>query len=80
VVTLVGPRMRCMDQVRILGPLRSKTQVELATREHQGSSLSGLWGLSISGTVSSVQTATFTWEPPKPNVGASWTTARSESA
>ena len=29
-VTLVGPRMRCMDQVRILGPLRKKTQVELA--------------------------------------------------
>ncbi len=29
-VTLVGPRMRCMDQVRILGPSRTATQVELA--------------------------------------------------
>ncbi len=29
-VTLVGPRMRCMDQIRILGPLRKATQVELA--------------------------------------------------
>ncbi len=29
-VTLVGPRMRCMDQVRILTPLRSNTQVEIA--------------------------------------------------
>ncbi len=29
-VTLVGPRMRCMDQVRILTPLRPETQVEIA--------------------------------------------------
>lgn len=29
-VTLVGPRMRCMDQVRILGPTRKFTQVELS--------------------------------------------------
>ncbi|MFH1742953.1 MAG: phosphate propanoyltransferase [bacterium] len=30
VVTLVGPRMRCMDQVRILAPLRDRTQVEIS--------------------------------------------------
>lgn len=30
VLTLVGPRMRCMGEVRILGPLRPKTQVEVS--------------------------------------------------
>lgn len=29
-VTLVGPRMRCLGEVRVLGPLRSKTQVEVS--------------------------------------------------
>ncbi len=29
-VTLVGPRMRCMDSVRILGPSRKSTQLELS--------------------------------------------------
>ena len=29
-VTLVGPRMRCMDSVRILGPTRKRTQIELS--------------------------------------------------
>lgn len=29
-VTLVGPKMRCVGPVRILGPVRSKTQVEVA--------------------------------------------------
>ncbi|HPA46081.1 MAG TPA: phosphate propanoyltransferase [bacterium] len=29
-VTLVGPRMRCMDQVRVLGPTRDRTQVEVS--------------------------------------------------
>lgn len=30
VVTVVGPKLRSMDNVRILGPLRKQTQVELA--------------------------------------------------
>jgi putative phosphotransacetylase len=30
VVTLVGPRMRCMDQVRVLGPTRDQSQVEVS--------------------------------------------------
>jgi putative phosphotransacetylase len=30
VLTLVGPRLRALDGVRILGPLRQRTQVELA--------------------------------------------------
>lgn len=30
VVALVGPRMRTLENVRILGPIRSQTQVELA--------------------------------------------------
>ena len=29
-VTLVGPRMRAIEKVRILGPVRNKTQVEIA--------------------------------------------------
>ncbi len=29
-VTLVGPRMRCLGEVRVLGPLRSSTQVEVS--------------------------------------------------
>jgi len=29
-VTLVGPRMRCLGEVRVLGPLRKKTQVEVS--------------------------------------------------
>jgi len=29
-VTLVGPRMRCLGPVRILGPVRQRTQVEVA--------------------------------------------------
>lgn len=30
VLTLVGPRMRCMGEVRVLGPLRPATQVEVS--------------------------------------------------
>ena len=30
VVTLIGPRSRLISNLRILGPLRSRTQVELA--------------------------------------------------
>ncbi len=30
VVTLVGPRMRCLGEVRVLGPTREKTQVEVS--------------------------------------------------
>ncbi|MBD3266951.1 phosphate propanoyltransferase [bacterium] len=30
VVTLVGPRMRCLGEVRVLGPLRKATQVEIS--------------------------------------------------
>ena len=30
VVTLVGPRMRCLGEVRVLGPLRKSTQVEVS--------------------------------------------------
>ena len=30
VVTLVGPRMRCLGEVRVLGPLRKNTQVEIS--------------------------------------------------
>jgi len=29
-VTLVGPRMRCLGEVRVLGPLRKATQVEVS--------------------------------------------------
>ncbi len=29
-VTLVGPRMRCLGEVRVLGPLRPNTQVEVS--------------------------------------------------
>lgn len=29
-LTLVGPRMRCLGEVRVLGPLRSSTQVEIS--------------------------------------------------
>ena len=30
VVTLVGPRMRCLGEVRVLGPMRKETQVEIS--------------------------------------------------
>lgn len=30
VVTLVGPRMRCLGEVRVLGPMRKATQVEIS--------------------------------------------------
>ncbi len=30
VLTLVGPRMRCLGEVRVLGPLRKSTQVEVS--------------------------------------------------
>ncbi len=64
-VTLVGPRMRSLEQVRILGPVRSRTQVELARTDaillgidppvRRSGDLAGSAGLTLVGPQGSLR-------------------------
>ncbi len=60
-VTLVGPRMRCLGEVRVLGPLRDRTQVEVSRTDaiflgvdppvHPSGNLDGTPGIILVGPV-----------------------------